>query len=487
MFRKLIFSTSLVLVLGLTTTVANADIADGLVGYWPLDEGAGDTTSDRSGNGNDGALNQPGWDVGKFGSALNFDGVDDYVDCGNPSIFDFGTSDFTVSAWIQTTNRSGETIFGNGGDNSGGIRYRLYVEGNPGVKILVDDNSTKYDPEGNIPVEDGQWHHIVGMRRGTTLRVYIDGVEDQGATSHGESTIPATYDLSGTSQHPAYIGACTNNETGQRIKFWGGLIDDVALWNRALTLEEINYLWNGGDGNPVDVASPGQASDPSPDDKQADVSRDVVLSWSPGDYAPAVNGHTVYLGESFNDVNDGIGGTTQSAGSYDPGRLEFGTTYYWRVDEVNGPPDFTVHAGEVWSFTTEPVGYPIDGANISATASSAGEAGFGPENTINGSGLDPNGLHSTAATDMWLSSSEPLGAWIQYELDKVYKLHQMWVWNSNQIFEPLFGFGLKDVTVEYSVDGVQWTVLTDVPEFAQAPATEGDQQLGRPPAPIWSQ
>jgi hypothetical protein len=99
-----------------------------------------------------------------------------------------------------------------------------------------------------------------------------------------------------------------------------------------------------------------------------------------------------------------------------------------------------------------------------------GQADFGPEKTIDGSGLDPNGLHSTEATDMWLSGSEPLGAWIQYELDKVYKLHQMWVWNSNQVFEPLFGFGMKDVTVEYSTNGTEWTALADVPEFAQAPA-----------------
>jgi hypothetical protein len=96
-----------------------------------------------------------------------------------------------------------------------------------------------------------------------------------------------------------------------------------------------------------------------------------------------------------------------------------------------------------------------------------------PENTINGSGLDDNDLHSTDATDMWLSDTEPLGAWIQYELDKVYKLHEMWVWNSNQVFEGLFGFGLRDVTVEYSTNGADWTALAGVPEFTKAPGTAG--------------
>ncbi|MHC4677240.1 MAG: hypothetical protein ACYTEK_00935, partial [Planctomycetota bacterium] len=72
----------------------------------------------------------------------------------------------------------------------------------------------------------------------------------------------------------------------------------------------------------------------------------------------------MFLSEVFSDVNEGTVGVAQDASSYDPGRLEFETTYYWRVDEVNAPPDSTVYKGNVWSFTTEPVGYPIDGANI---------------------------------------------------------------------------------------------------------------------------
>ncbi|UCC96903.1 MAG: discoidin domain-containing protein, partial [Phycisphaerales bacterium] len=151
-------------------------------------------------------------------------------------------------------------------------------------------------------------------------------------------------------------------------------------------------------------------------------------------------------------------------------RLDFETTYYWRVDEVNAPPDSTVYEGPIWSLTTEPIGYAIE--SLTATASSSGQADFGPEKTIDGSGLDANDLHSTGATDMWLSGNEPLGAWIQYEFDEVYKLHEMWIWNSNQVFESLFGFGMKDVTVEYSTDGAEWTALAGVTEFAQAPGTE---------------
>ncbi|MHC4327729.1 MAG: discoidin domain-containing protein, partial [Planctomycetota bacterium] len=212
----------------------------------------------------------------------------------------------------------------------------------------------------------------------------------------------------------------------------------------------------------------GEAKRPNPADGQTDVSRDVILNWEPGFYAPPVNGHKVYLSENIDDVNDGIGGITQSADSYvPPERLDFGTTYYWRVDEVNAPPDSTVHKGKVWSFTTELLAYPI--GNIAVTASSTAQEDMGPENTINGAGLDTSDLHSMDVMDMWLSGDEPLGAWIEYEFDKVYKPHEMWIWNSNQMIESLVGFGLKDVSVEYSLNGTDYTTLGTTHEFAKAP------------------
>jgi hypothetical protein len=219
----------------------------------------------------------------------------------------------------------------------------------------------------------------------------------------------------------------------------------------------------------------GEAKRPNPADGEIEVSRDVVLSWEPGVFAPPVNGHKVYISENFDDVNDGIGGITQSASSYVfPNRLDFDTTYYWRVDEVNAPPDSTVHEGKVWSFTTELLAYRVE--DIIVTASSAAREDMGPENTINGSGLDANDLHSTEVTDMWLSGSEPGGAWIEYELDKVYKLHEISVWNSNQMVEPLIGFGLKDVSVDYSLNGTDYATLGATHEFAQAPGASGYAQ-----------
>jgi hypothetical protein len=219
------------------------------------------------------------------------------------------------------------------------------------------------------------------------------------------------------------------------------------------------------------MSDPVLAQAPAPPDGATDVPRNVALSWAPGQYAPAVNGHTVYLSDNFNDVNDGIGGIIQSAASYAPAqRLDLETTYYWRVDEVNGAPDYTVYPGDVWQFTTEPVGYPI--ANVTAAASSS-DSSQGPASAVvDGSGLS-DGQHSTDAQAMWLSDAAgPQPTWIEFEFDKIHVLHEMQVWNSNINMEPVIGYGFKDVTIEYSVDGVDYTTLGTTYEFAPATGTD---------------
>ena len=211
---------------------------------------------------------------------------------------------------------------------------------------------------------------------------------------------------------------------------------------------------------------------PDPAEEATDVLRDTVLNWMPGEFAVA---HDVYLGTNWDDVNDAdrsdprgvLVSQAQAGTTYDPAELlEFGQTYYWRIDEVNAAPDNTIFKGAVWSFTAEPFAYPI--AGIVATSNGVSQAGSGPENTVDGSGLDDLDQHSTNSADMWQAGApEGEALWIQYEFDRVYQLHELLVWNHNTQFEPLLGFGTKDVTVEYSLDGIDWTALGDV-ELARA-------------------
>jgi hypothetical protein len=206
------------------------------------------------------------------------------------------------------------------------------------------------------------------------------------------------------------------------------------------------------------------------------VPRETVLSWPSTNFAQA---YDVYMGTSLDDVSSAnrsnpravLVSQGQAGTTYDPpGSLAFGRTYYWRIDEVGPAPDFTIYKGPVLDFTIEAYAYPI-AAKIIATASSA-QAGWGPEKTIDGSGLDQNDKHSTTATDMWLNMAGAQPVWIQYEFDQVYALHEMWVWNHNLTGEAVLGFGFKNVTVQYSINGTDWNTLADM-EFARAPGKDG--------------
>jgi hypothetical protein len=212
------------------------------VAQWKLDDGEGTTAVDSSGNGLDGTLNgDPLWIEGMVDGALGLDGVDDYVDCGNPAALDFGTGDFTISAWINMTAIERGTVYAKGGDNSGGIRYTLAMgEGNDNkMTLTTDDDSTKRQAKGETIVNDGNWHHVVGMRYGNTSLVYVDGVLD------GSIDLPEGYDLSGTSQANALVGAITDarDATGATLeKFFNGTIDDVHIYDWALSEAEIRKI-----------------------------------------------------------------------------------------------------------------------------------------------------------------------------------------------------------------------------------------------------
>ena len=253
------------------------------------------------------------------------------------------------------------------------------------------------------------------------------------------------------------------------LHYYAGLMDDVRIYDKALVPEEIRTIVS-------DVISYSAA--PIPTDGATYVPKNVLLSWKPGMFAQT---HDVYFGTVLEDVSNAsrvnplglLANQGQDANTYDPGLLEFGQTYFWRIDEVNAPPDSTIFKGDVWRFTVEPVLFPVPGENITATASSQYSDDQNPENTIDGSGMDVNGLHSKSTSAMWLSdSSEPGSAWIQYDFNKIYELHEILVWNYNgALFLPSYGF--KDVTIEYSADSDTWTELDGIPEFTKATGADG--------------
>jgi len=260
---------------------------------------------------------------------------------------------------------------------------------------------------------------------------------------------------------------------GQVLAVWGIMVeggggDNLGIGWIPPGATEIEYL---GENVSIIPPTPTKARGPVPDIGEIDVLRDLMLSWIPGKFAAK---HDVYFGTSFADVNDSSAAVLiaqgQDANSFDPGRLEFGQTYYWRVDEINSPPDNTVHEGKIWEFTVEPYARPI--TDVTATASSSQGDNMLPENTVNGSGLNALDQHGTNGATMWLSGMGDAAPSIQFEFDKVYKLANMLVWNSNQLVESFIGLGAKDVVIEYSEGGEAWTVLEGAVLLNQAPGAE---------------
>ena len=258
------------------------------------------------------------------------------------------------------------------------------------------------------------------------------------------------------------------DDTGNASPVWtrGGL---MALIGEFTADSDTQMMWmyiEAGSSDPhitgyvLSLATPPTvAKNPNPADNTSDIPRDAGLSWDASDFAVA---HNVYLSTVAADLAQV--GDNLTATILDVGILDFDTTYYWRVDEVNGAPDRTVFTGDVWSFTVEPKAIPIE--MITATASSA-NPDMGPEKTIDGSGLSDMDEHSTSPTDMWLTLTP--GSWIQYEFDKAYKLNEMLIWNSNQVIEAFIGFGVKEATIETSLDGENWTAVDGIGELAKAP------------------
>jgi len=272
-------------------------------------------------------------------------------------------------------------------------------------------------------------------------------------------------------------------------QYYNGKLFSTRAWVNSGTsqIQSINLFGNGASSIYYDdiqiqdyLSSLVTAHNPSPEDDMIDVSRDVVLQWESGIHAQT---HDVYFGTDFNTVDnatpdepmDVLVSPGQTEDAYDPeGYLDFSKTYYWRVDEVNGTPDKYVYKGETWSFEVEPYSIKLPFEAITVTASSENNDTTHPDRTIDGSGLDDpeneNALHSNAVADvMWMSASGDSSPWLMYEFDTVQKLDKLLIWNSNHSSESVIGWGVKDVEIETSEDGLNWTALPDVGPITRGP------------------
>ncbi|MHC4118540.1 MAG: LamG domain-containing protein [Planctomycetota bacterium] len=346
MCKKLTCLASSVLVLGLVLTSAAGAADPDLVGWWKFEEESG-TLYDQSDNHNDatsfdGVLyQQPGRD----GYALGFDGVDDRVVVGTNAR---PSDTFSFGCWLKTSvthEIDAESIAGvggvagqryvfdpqHGGETDGGAGLSVGTNG-----ILVYEHGSNYMPATAVyEAEIGSdWNHIMIVYDNKQPTIYLNGVAVRTGLISPRAVVNA----------PIQIG-------GMAYGFIEGLIDEVRIYSRALSAGEVKR-----------IAGRVKAFNPDPADGAVYPETWMTLSWSAGAYAAS---HDVYLGESFEDVSNGTADTFRGSQSSEmfivgffgfpyPDGLVPGTTYYWRVDEVNDSEPNSPWIGDVWSFSVPP-------------------------------------------------------------------------------------------------------------------------------------
>ncbi|MFZ2970230.1 MAG: LamG domain-containing protein, partial [Minisyncoccia bacterium] len=227
---------------------------DGLVGYWNMEEGKGQTISDRSGNGNNGTLGantSVGKDdpvftsgyssAGSGGTGLKFDGKDDYILAPITESFLFGTgNNWTVSTWIKAPASGLNGNIMRVDSSAGGRDLWLFRKSGTNTLQLQfgDTSGTLHSSISTTIIADNNYHFVVGVVNASLDKVYlyIDGKLDNEATD-----ISTTWDSSNNPDELC-IGCYYNN--GAPIEYFKGLIDEVRIYNRALSADEIRQLYN---------------------------------------------------------------------------------------------------------------------------------------------------------------------------------------------------------------------------------------------------
>jgi hypothetical protein len=344
-----------------------------LLARYKFDETSGTIAVDSSIKGNNGIIEKidedvaggdPNWVVDGINGCLGFDGnMDVNLPAGNMGL---RSDSGTVALWMKMAGVTGgiNTIWW-AGDTSGsgfgpenethihiespvadiwlGGEFGFYLRGDPN-NVHLHSDPNKGDTAGNEPnspnlVNDNQWYHIVGTW----------GNEDGNAKLYfnGRLLHEIAYDWTNISYpfNRMFLG-----RMGGGNRPYIGYLDDVQIYGRALSEQEVQDVMAGG------AALTFKASLPLPANNGKEVTRDAVLSWTEGDTAAK---HNVYFGTSFDDVNEAslsnkrdvlLSENLDTLSIDPPGLLDYNQTYYWRVDEVEAD-NTTIHKGNVWSFT----------------------------------------------------------------------------------------------------------------------------------------
>jgi hypothetical protein len=326
---------SLVMILGSAAYGAFDPLTEpSLIGWWKCDEGADEIVADSSPNKNDGTfVNGPvAWTTGASGSAISLSG-DTVVEV--PPV-NLTLTQATMVGWVLPN--------GTQSDWASIIMHRPTAHG---FNLLAsrqlayhwNDDSASWSYRGTAYYAADEWTHCALTVEPTKATFYVNGVA---ICSNMLNHAPAQWNS------PLWFGGDRTYTGSRHLR---GALDDIMFFSRALTAAEIKSL----------VPPKLKARKPNPADKTIGVAT-PLLQWTAGDTALF---HNVYLGTSPDLTEaDLVSNRQPFAMYYAVAGLQPGTTYYWRVDEIEADAT-TIHTGDVWSFMAQDVkAYypaPVDG------------------------------------------------------------------------------------------------------------------------------
>ena len=216
------------------TLPAHADVTDGLVGWWKLDEGSGVSAVDSGGSNTGGLSGGPTWVAGKRGEAVSFDGVDDLIGWGS---YTTESTTYTVAVWYKSDSNGATQIIFSRGDSDLCFYNPAFRTSADGLTLTVAESGCAgAGIIGNYSIAIGVWNHIVLTRSTNTAILYLNGQLQ--TTDNAQPVV-------GTGAGRIRAGAQFSTATGNGF-FAKGTIDDVRIYNRALTQTEIKAIYMSG-------------------------------------------------------------------------------------------------------------------------------------------------------------------------------------------------------------------------------------------------
>ncbi|PKN02010.1 MAG: hypothetical protein CVU77_03515 [Elusimicrobia bacterium HGW-Elusimicrobia-1] len=408
---------------GNSSAVAGSSVTavwgSGLVGYWPFGEGSGTTAKDASGNNNNGTLtNSPTWVNGKYGTSLNFNGTNNYVNVPDANSLDI-TNAITVEAWINPAvsgNSAYRTFLAK---RNVGVNYELFLNNDAGANQgRLGWYSGAVVISNNIPAI-GVWTHTVAtVSGGTNLIMYVNGVPVHTATI---AAISANAD-------PLTIGSIVGPS-----ECFSGIMDEVRIYNRTLSESEIKShyapteptisLVGSEEGlffstgtyrfAVIDTASKVVISSVSWNPASQPGSTNISVGIRISSYSFSINSSTPAWLAVSNGQNLNLHGryiqyqsTFTTTNSTTTPRLEdISVTYRvkpWQEKSVTRTPpnSFGFGGGEIWTWEV-----PVkSGSPLTITAyirynSEYGGSATKPKLTLSGVGISPTSISATGAAE----------------------------------------------------------------------------------------